>query len=758
MSPSDPHTLAPEEGPKSSNLKKSSYKDVLTLAYQSLGVIYGDLSTSALYVYKTAFSGKLSLHENDEEVFGVFSFIFWTLTLIPLLKYIYFVFSADDNGEGGTFALYSLLCRHARLSVLPNQHADDENVSTYDAEGFVDTRQSVMLNDFFNRYPRSRNVLLLVVLLGTSMAISDGVLTPTISVLSAVSGVRVKITNLHENYVVALSCLILVALFSLQHHGTHRVGFMFAPIVMAWLLCISGIGAYNIFKWNLGIFHAISPVYMYKLLSSTGGEGWVSLGGVVLCITGTETMFANLGHFSSMSIKIAFTFLVYPCLILAYMGEAAFLSKHHDDIHRSFYQAIPETVFWPVFIIATCAAIVGSQAVISATFSIISQCCALNCFPRVKLVHTSNHIFGQIYIPEINWILMCLCLAVTVGLRNTDMIGHAYGLAVTIVVFVTTLLMSLVIIIVRKQKIIAAMAFLLFFGSIELLYISASLLKIPEGGWIPLLLSAIFMGVMYVWNYGTLLKHEFDLQNKVSIQSILDLSPMIGFVRVPGIGLVYTDLATGVPAVFGHFAMNLPAFHQVLIFVCIKSIQVPYVSPHERYLVYRIGPKDQRMFRCIVRYGYRDLPQENDDFESLLVSRIVSFVEDEEDLASDEDRIADPPFSSISAGNDESMQILKAKESGVVYISWNSYAEAKNSSSTIKKLAIDVVYAFLSKNCRSPGILSSVPHSLVLELGMVYCKAPVVFPIVHSEAEAYAMYCQYAHTTGFSVRKEHLTY
>ncbi|KAH0469120.1 hypothetical protein IEQ34_002352 [Dendrobium chrysotoxum] len=699
MSSSKPPAFAEEEGPEPSkedgltlistvlnqNPKNSSYKDVLILAYQSLGVVYGDLSTSPLYVYKTTFSGKLSLHESDEEVFGVFSFIFWTLTLIPLFKYIYFVLSADDNGEGGTFALYSLLCRHARLSILPNQQAIDENLSTYDVEGSTDTWQSVMLNDFFSRYPRLKNGLLIVVLLGTCMAIGDGVLTPTIS-----------------DYIVALSCLILVALFSLQRFGTHRVGFIFAPIVIAWLLCISVIGIYNIFKWNPSIFHAISPVYMCKFLSSTGVEGWVSLGGVVLCITGAETMFANLGHFSPISIKIAFSFLVYPCLVLAYM----------------------ETVFWPVFIIATCAAVVGSQAVISATFSIISQCCALNCFPLVKIIHTSNHIYGQIYIPEVNWILMCLCLAVTVGLRNTNMIGHAYGLAVTIVIFVTTWLMSLVIIIVWKQKIISAIIFLIFFGSIELIYISASFIKIPEGGWIPLSLSIIFMCVMYIWNYGTLLKHEFDLQNKVSVQRILALGPNLGLVRVPGIGLVYTDLVTGVPAVFGHFAMSLPAFHQVLIFVCIKSVQVPFIPEHERFLVGRIGPKEHLMFRCIVRYGYKDLRQENYDFENRLVSKIISFVEMEKILKSEENAgLVKPGEFGLVEGfvrSEQSMEILEAKESGVVYITGHSYAKARSSSSLIKKLAIDIVYAFLSKNCRAPDLQFSVPHSLLLKVGMVY--------------------------------------
>ncbi|XP_038980241.1 potassium transporter 1 isoform X2 [Phoenix dactylifera] len=719
MSSANAPSFASEEGSTPAGRRRPSCKTVLTLAYQSLGVVYGDLSTSPLYVYKTTFSGKLSLHEDDEEVFGVLSFIFWTLTLIPLFKYIYFVLSADDNGE--------------------------------------DTWQSSMLKELFKKHPRFRNGLLIVVLLGTCMTIGDGVLTPAISVLSAVSGVGVKITHLHENYIVAISCAILVGLFSLQHHGTHRVGFLFAPIVTAWLLCISGIGIYNIFRWNQSIIRALSPLYMFRFLKSTGIEGWVSLGGVVLCITGAETMFANLGHFSPRSIKMAFSFLVYPCLILAYMGEAAFLSKHHEDIQRSFYKAIPEAVFWPVFVVATLAAIVGSQAVISATFSIISQCCSLSCFPRVKIVHTSNQIYGQIYIPEVNWILMCLCLAVTIGLRNTNTIGHAYGFAVTIVIFVTTCLMSLVIIIAWKQKIMMAIAFLVFFGSIELLYISASFIKIPEGGWIPIVLSMIFMSVMYIWNYGTLKKHEFDLENKVSVNRILVLGPTLGMVRVPGIGLVYGDLVTGVPAVFGHFATNLPAFHQILVFVCIKSVQVPFVSEGERFLIGRIGPKEFHIFRCIVRYGYKDLQQDIYDFENILVSKILAFVEMEDNLQAlnkgitydlrvsnpecpdifvpsvtgqkfEQDLLSSSDTYLVKPGDfrlmegsfckDESLEILKAKESGVVYILGHSYARAKKSSSLIKKFVIDVIYAFLSKNCRGPNDLLNLPHSLLLEVGM----------------------------------------
>ncbi|XP_050240172.1 potassium transporter 1 isoform X2 [Quercus robur] len=737
-----------EQGTSQQNLRRVSSTTVLALAYQSLGVVYGDLCISPLYVYKTTFSGKLSLHENDEEIYGVLSFIFWTITLIALFKYVFIVMLADDNGEGGTFALYSLLCRHAGLSILPNQQAADEKLSEYVTDRSADTWQSSALKSFFEKHPRFCKGLLIFVLLGTCMAIADGVLTPAISVLSAVSGIKLKITELHE-----------MGLFSLQHYGTHKVAFMFAPIVTAWLLCLTGIGVYNIFRWNSHIFHALSPIYMLKFLKSTGIEGWVSLGGVVLAITGVETMFANLGHFSSLSIRIAFTFLVYPSLLLTYMGEAAFLSKHHEDIERSFYKAIPETVFWPVFIVATFAAVIGSQAVISATFSIISQCCALNCFPHVRIIHTSSKIYGQIYIPEVNWMLMCLSLAVTIGLRDTGMMGHAYGLAVTTVMFVTTCLMAMVMIIVWKQKTVTAVAFLLVFGSMELLYISACIFKVPEGAWIALTVSSIFMAVMYIWNYGTMKKHQFDVENKVSMNRIVSLGPSLGMVRVPGIGLVYTNLVTGVPAVFGHFVTNLPAFHQVLVFVCIKSVQVPYVCEKERILISRVGPKECGMFRCILRYGYKDLQQENYNFENRLVSGLVQFVETEDETASkatdfcgefgnsdieafdssvhtisisypEEDRVrcsCDIQVMTSDIGRvesfllkDESLQILKAKESGVTYVLGHSYAKSKKPSSIFKKFAIDVVYAFLSKNGTEPNILMKVSPTSLLEVGMIY--------------------------------------
>lgn len=608
--------------------KKESWKTVLLLAYQSLGVVYGDLGISPLYVYKSTFAEDIQHSETNEEIFGVLSFVFWTLTLVPLFKYVFVVLRADDNGEGGTFALYSLICRHVKVSLLPNRQVADEELSTYKLEHPPETKNSSKVKGYLEKSKFLHTALLILVLLGTCMVIGDGLLTPAISVFSAVSGLELSMSKQHHEYaVIPITCFILACLFALQHYGTHRVGFFFAPIVLMWLLCISALGIYNIIYWNPNVYQALSPYYMFKFLKKTRRSGWMSLGGILLCITGSEAMFADLGHFSYTAIQIAFTFLVYPALILAYMGQAAYLSQHHENrYHIGFYVSVPESVRWPVLVVAILASVVGSQAIISGTFSIINQSQSLGCFPRVKVIHTSDKIHGQIYIPEVNWILMILCIAVTIGFRDTKHMGNASGLAVMTVMLVTTCLTSLVIILCWHKPPIVALSFLLFFGSIELLYFSASLTKFREGAWLPILLALFLMTIMFVWHYATIKKYEFDLHNKVSLEWLLALGPSLGIARVPGIGLVFTDLTSGIPANFSRFVTNLPAFHRILVFVCVKSVPVPYVPPAERYLVGRVGPAAHRSYRCIVRYGYRDVHQDVNSFEAELVDRLADFI------------------------------------------------------------------------------------------------------------------------------------
>ncbi|KAF7829373.1 potassium transporter 6-like [Senna tora] len=807
-----------ESGIDRNSAKKQAWKTILTLAYQSLGVVYGDLSTSPLYVYRSTFAEDIKHTESNEEIYGVLSLVFWTLTLVPLIKYVFVVLKADDNGEGGTFALYSLLCRHAQVSSVHNRQLADEELSEYKKDiSQVSPERSIAsrLKLTLEKHKVLQNILLVLALVGTCMVIGDGVLTPALSVFSAVSGLELSVSKEHHQFEVQflfvlvkflycylsalmslvdnanlldgfgegknngnrgphyvevpVACIILIVLFALQHYGTHRVGFLFAPIVITWLLCISAIGVYNIFYWNPQVYQALSPYYVFQFLRKTQREGWMSLGGILLCITGSEAMFADLGHFSQLSIKIAFTSVVYPSLVLAYMGQAAYLSKHHNvtqEYHFGFYVSVPEKLRWPVLVIAILAAVVGSQAIITGTFSIIKQCSALSCFPNVKVVHTSSKIHGQIYIPEINWLLMFLCLAVTIGFRDTKRLGNASGLAVITVMLVTTCLMSLVIVLCWHQSFLLAIGFVAVFGTIEALFFSASVIKFLEGAWVPIALAFVFLTTMYVWHYGTLKKYEFDVQNKVSINWLLNLGPSLGIVRVRGIGLIHTDLVSGIPAIFSHFVTNLPAFHQVLVFLCIKHVPIPHVNPKERFLVGRIGPKESRLYRCIVRYGYCDVHKDDMEFEKDLVCSIAEFIrtgsasesnaaassseelEDyrmavvgtcsthatsmSEDIVDDNSkadsfqrrkrvRFIVPDSPKIENGvREELRELMEAKEAGVAYIIGQSYVRAKAGSSLLKKLVINFVYEFLRRNSRAPSYVLNVPHASSVEVGMMY--------------------------------------
>ncbi|XP_073021936.1 potassium transporter 6-like isoform X2 [Primulina eburnea] len=701
-------------------VEKQSWRTILTLAYQSLGVVYGDLSTSPLYVYQTAFAGDIAHSDSNDEIFGALSFIFWTLTLIPLLKYAFILLRADDDGEGGTFALYSLLCRHAKMNSFPSYQLADENLWAHMKSITPPTSSTfgARLKSSLEKNRVLQIFLLVLALLGACMVIGDGILSPAISVFSAVSGVEFATSKDHHQYVeLPLACFILMALFALQHYGTHR---------------------------------------------KTQRRGWMSLGGIILCMTGSEAMFADLGHFSQLSIKIAFTSFVYPSLILAYMGQAAYLSQHHsiqNDFRIGFYVSVPEKFRWPVLVIAILAAVVGSQAIITGTFSIIKQCSALGCFPRVKIIHTSSEIHGQIYIPDVNWILMFLCLAVTIGFRDTKQMGNAAGLAVISGMLITTCLMSLVMVLCWHQNGFLAICFVLVFGTIEALYFSASVIKFLEGAWVPVAFSVIFMIVMCVWRYGTLKTYEFDVENKVSVDWLLSLGPSLGIVRVRGIGLVQTELVSGIPAIFSHFITNLPAFHQVLVFVCVKWVPIPHVKQEQRFLVGRVGPRKHRIYRCIVRYGYRDAEKDDLQFENDLVCSLAEYIRTGKDSTRDESEqisVVGTPWQLHEEGRGylgteeaselreiqcasitinprkrvsfvvpecqdmELQELMEAREAGIAYIFGHSYAKAKRGSSLVKTMAINIGYRFLRRNCRGPREILSVPHASTLEVGMVY--------------------------------------
>ncbi|KAM5587108.1 potassium transporter 10-like [Rosa sericea] len=747
--------------------KKISTAILLQLAFQSLGVVYGDLGTSPLYVFYNTFPRGI---DDPEDLIGALSIIIYSLTLIPLVKYVFIVCRANDNGQGGTFALYSLLCRHAKLKAIPNQDRTDEELTTYSSSTFGEQSFAAKTKRWLEGHALMKSTLLILVLIGSCMVIGDGILTPAISVLSAVGGINVRHSQISNEVVVLVAVVILVLLFTMQHHGTDKVGWLFAPIVLLWFLLIGGIGMFNIWKFDRNVLKAFSPLYVYRFFKKGGKDGWTSLGGIMLSITGTEALFADLSHFPVPSIQIAFTCVVFPSLLLAYSGQAAYLMKHSDHVYGAFYHSIPDSIYWPVFVVATAAAVVASQATITATFALVKQALALGCFPRVKVVHTSRKYRHQIYIPEVNWIVMVLCIAVTAGFKNQNQIGNASGTAVCIVMLVTTLLMILVMILVWHCHWVLVLIFTGLSFLMEGTYFSAVLLKVNQGGWVPLVISAAFFIIMYVWHYGTVKRYEIEVHSKVSMAWILGLGPSLGLVRVPGVGLVYTELASGVPRIFSHFITNLPAIHSVVVFVCVKYLPVCTVPEEERFLVKRIGPKDFHMFRCVARYGYKDLHRKDDDFEKKLFDSLFMFLRLESlmEASSDSDvsslldqqtkKSGDGQFStnsdpysivdlSIASGDsivpadsslgtnnavisthqagsqveiDEIEFLNNCKDAGVVHILGNTVVRARKNSKFWKKIAIDYLYAFLRKICRGNSVMFNIPHESLLNVGQIF--------------------------------------
>ncbi|KAF7822183.1 potassium transporter 25-like [Senna tora] len=771
--------------------KKKTWKQTILLCFQIVGVVYGQLSTTPLYVFGTIQSTAVS----EEVVYELFSFIFWTLTIISLLKYAFIVLKADNDGEGGTFALYSLLCRHAKVGLLPCDRSTDEVMHCAERTSsnvkVVSRAQRAIENQKGCHY-----LLLFLALFGSCMTIGDAVLTPALSVLSASNGVQRSLSDMShlfsssehsqelvsealKRYVpVPCACVILVGLFMLQHYGTHRIGFMFAPIISVWLLFVGGVGVYNIFHWNKEIFYKISPVYMFKFVRDFNIKRWRLLGNIILCAAGSEAMFADLGHFSKKSIKITFICFIYPLLVLCYAGQVAYISK---NLHVKDYNHLSESMprhFKHVFILLSLfASAVGSQATITTSFSIINQCLALNCFPRVKVIHTSKKIYGQIYIPDVNWLLMILSLTVTVGFQDMVKIGNATGLAIISGMLVTTSLMSLIIALYWEKNLLVSACFLVGFGFFEATYLSASLLEFHKGAWYLVVLLVVIMTIMLSWHYGTMKKYEFDMQNKVSTEWLIDVCPNLGISRVPGIGFIYTDIVAGIPAFFSHFITNLPAFHQVLIFVSFKSLPVPCVPDSERYLIGRIGPKDYRIYRCIVRYGYYDHISDTDNFEEQIIRSIEEFISIEQNdiesmdsphgrmiivgnsLPADGNRDSESCIGPSSIINEsqispiddsfekaslpppvkrkkvrfmlpanspkmqaslkkELLELIDARESGSTYFLGQSHLMVRDGSSFLKRFLI-MTYRLSEKNCREPPVALKIPHAALVEVGMV---------------------------------------
>ncbi|XP_051132626.1 potassium transporter 7-like [Andrographis paniculata] len=747
----------------------------IVLEFLILGVVFGDVGISPLYTFSVMFSK--APPNGNEDVLGALSLVLYTLILIPLIKYVLIILWANDDGEGGTFALYSLICRHAKVSLLPNQLPSDDRISSFRL--LVPSRElkrSLKIKERLEASVTLKKLLLMLVLAGTSMVIADGVVTPAMSVTSAVGGLKVGIPGIKQDHVIGISVAFLVVLFSVQRYGTSKMGLVVGPALLIWFCSLAGIGVYNLIKYDTGVLRAFNPAHIYYYFKRNSTKAWYSLGGCLLCATGSEAMFADLCYFSVRSVQLTFVFLVLPCLLLGYLGQAAYLMENHADTTQSFFSSVPSGAFWPVFIIANSAALIASRTMTTATFSCIKQSTALGCFPRLKIIHTSRKFMGQIYIPVMNWFLLVLTLVLVCKISNINEIGNAYGIAELGVMMMTTILVTLVMLLIWQINIFIVLCFSLIFLGLELIFFSSVIWSIGDGSWIILVFTIIIFAILNIWNYGSKLKYETEVNQKMSIDLIRKLGPNLGTVRAPGIGLLYNELAKGIPSIFGYFLTTLPAVHSMILFVCIKYVPVSAVPPSERFMVRRICPRSYHIFRCVARYGYKDVHKENHQvFEKLLIDSLEKFIrreaqerslESDGDIDSDSDSeipgsysktiigpngsvyslsvpllgdfrnvgklISEEGRASTSKSGDntgldaeESLEmelsfIRKAKETGAVYLMGRGDIRARKDSWFIRKLIVNYFYAFLRRNCRRETASMSVPKSRLVQVGMTY--------------------------------------
>ncbi|XP_050117873.1 probable potassium transporter 17 isoform X2 [Malus sylvestris] len=667
----------------------------LLVAYRTLGVVFGGLVTSPLYVYP-------SMHlksPTEADYLGIYSIMFWTLTLIGVVKYASIALNADDHGEGGTFALYSLLCRHMDIGILNSRPASsNSSLSRSILDDGIENRSR--LAKFFKKSVVARRMLLFIAMLGTCMVIGD--------VLSAMDGVRAPFPSLSSSLVEALSAGVLIILFLLQKFGTSRVSFLFSPIMGTWTLVTPLVGIYSIIRHYPRIFKAISPHFIFHFFQRNGKEGWLLLGGTVLCITGSEALFADLGHFNRSSIQMAFLFTIYPSLILTYAGQTAYLIRNPNDHDDGFYKFIPKSIYWPIFVVSTLAAIVASQSLISATFSVIKQSVVLDYFPRVKVVHTSTNKEGEVYSPEVNYILMVLCVAVILIFGDGKEIGNAFGVVVSLVMLITTILLTLVMIIIwRTPPVLVALYFCVFF-MMEGVYVSAVFTKIAEGGWIPFAISFILAFIMFGWFYGRQRKLEYELAHKITLDRLEQLLSDPSVQRVPGLCFFYTNIQDGLTPILGHYIKNMKSLHQVTMFTTLRYLLVPKVYPHERIVISELGLKG--VYGCVIQYGYADaLNLEGDDFVSQLTNSLQAHIQNTSG------RFPSDP----SEVREQISNLEAAMSAGVLHVRGKTRFYVGNNCGWFDKIMLPF-YEVLHSNCRSSLPALGVPLPQRIEVGMLY--------------------------------------
>lgn len=602
------------------------------LAYQSVGVIYGDIGTSPLYVYSSTFTADPS----HDDLLGVLSLIIWTLTFMVSIKYILIVLRADDEGEGGTFALFSLVSRYANIV-----RRDPREEQTIEMKRVTSSELGLGARGTRNFIERSRIVQILlktIGVFGVALVMSDGVLTPAQSVLGAIQGIEIVSPGITNATIVGVSCAILVVLFLIQPFGTTKLASGFAPIVIVWLLFNLVFGIYNLVIYDATVLKAFSPYFAGAYLVRNGTEGWKALGGVLLAFTGCEALFADLGAFTRRAVQLSWLGFAFPCLLLGYIGQAAYIAKIPSAWTNPFFNTVPPGCFWPSLIIAILAAVVASQAMITAVFQLLSQIMKLSYFPQIKVVHTSKIYYGQLYIPWANWLLMIGTVIVTAVYNNTTKLGHAYGVCVVLVTFITTNMVALVALLVWRVPIYVVVPIWLVFAALDGVYLSSALTKVPDGAWFTLALAVVLSSIFILWRFGKEQQWHAEASDRfppshmlVADDTIdsefgrgLKLSPAFGgasITRINGIGIFFdkSSLPSTTPTVFVHFLQKFHAASEVVVFFNLRPLETPSVPPAERYTISRcyIGSNAdsdtgstrvpmKNWYRIVIRHGYND--------------------------------------------------------------------------------------------------------------------------------------------------------
>jgi KUP system potassium uptake protein len=540
---------------------RHSSRAALTLA--ALGIVFGDIGTSPLYAVRETFSPDHGIALNHGNILGGLSTIFWALMVVVSLKYVVLIMRADNRGEGGIMALIAL----AQTAIRDHLHW---------------------------RIP-----LLLIGIFGASLFYGDAVLTPAISVLSAVEGLEVG-TGAFKPYVVPIAVGVLVALFSLQHRGTAAVGKLFGPVTMCWFLAIGAAGIYGIAR-EPRVLEALNPLHALAFLTSHGTASFVVLGSVVLAVTGAEALYADMGHFGKGAVRIAWFSLVAPALVLNYFGQGALLMANTAALQNPFYLLLPGWALYPMVVLATAATVIASQATISGAFSLTKQAVQLGFLPRMSIVHTSSREIGQIYIPSINWFLCAVVLIAVIGFGSSSRLAGAYGVAVTATMLVDTLLTFFVIRYGWGYPLALCIFSTGFFALVDLTFFSATLLKINDGGWFPLVIGGCVFTVMATWRRGREMMFERLRSSSVPLVPFLDSLFRDPPQRVPGTAVFLTASPEATPHALLHNLNHNKVLHERVIFLTVEIRDVPWVAFEDRVVCERLG---HGCWRVRIRYGF----------------------------------------------------------------------------------------------------------------------------------------------------------